>query len=56
MRSSWNGRRALLTGHTGLNDGSLSFWLAELGAQVSALALAPNTDGTSRQMAAEEQE
>jgi CDP-glucose 4,6-dehydratase len=41
--SFWNGRRVLLTGHTGFKGAWLAFWLSELGAEVSGLALPPNT-------------
>lgn len=37
----WRGRRVLMTGHTGFKGAWLAFWLAERGADVSALALAP---------------
>ena len=37
----WHGRRVLITGHTGFKGAWLALWLARLGAQVSALALAP---------------
>ncbi len=40
----WRGRRVLVTGHTGFKGAWLSFWLAEMGAQVSGLALPPATD------------
>jgi CDP-glucose 4,6-dehydratase len=39
----WSGRRVLVTGHTGFKGAWLSFWLAELGAEVSGLALPPAT-------------
>lgn len=42
--SSWNGRRVLVTGHTGFKGGWLSLWLRELGAQVSGFALPAPTD------------
>lgn len=41
--SFWFGRRVLITGNTGFKGAWLSFWLAELGAQVSGLALAPSS-------------
>jgi CDP-glucose 4,6-dehydratase len=37
----WNGRRVLLTGHTGFKGAWLLLWLQELGAQVWGTALAP---------------
>lgn len=39
----WRGKRVLLTGHTGFKGAWLSFWLLRLGAKVSGLSLAPNT-------------
>lgn len=39
--ADWKGRRVLVTGHTGFKGAWLAFWLAELGAEVSGLALAP---------------
>jgi CDP-glucose 4,6-dehydratase len=36
-------RRVLITGHTGFKGSWLALWLHELGAQVSGLALAPDT-------------
>lgn len=41
--AAWRGRRVLLTGHTGFKGAWLAFWLAEMGAEVSGLALAPAT-------------
>jgi len=43
-RSFWSGRRVLVTGHTGFKGGWLSLWLADMGAEVFGLALAPETD------------
>jgi CDP-glucose 4,6-dehydratase len=40
----WRGRRVLLTGHTGFKGAWLAMWLQKLGAEVSALALAPATE------------
>ena len=37
----WQGRKVLLTGHTGFKGSWLALWLNELGAQVTGLALAP---------------
>ena len=39
----WRGKRVLLTGHTGFKGAWLALWLHRLGAQVTALALAPAT-------------
>lgn len=40
----YRGRRVLLTGHTGFKGGWLSLWLAELGARVTGMSLAPPTN------------
>jgi len=40
----WRGRRVLLTGHTGFKGSWLSLWLSRLGAQVTGMALAPQTE------------
>src|SRR5687768_5410211 len=37
------GRSVLVTGHTGFKGAWLTFWLAELGARVTGLALPPDT-------------
>src|SRR5690242_12420655 len=37
----WSGRRVLMTGHTGVKGAWLATWLAELGAEVTGIALAP---------------
>lgn len=39
----WQGRRVLVTGHTGFKGGWLTLWLERLGAEVTGLALAPAT-------------
>lgn len=39
-----NGRKCLVTGHTGFTGGWLSLWLKKLGAEVSGFALKPETD------------
>jgi CDP-glucose 4,6-dehydratase len=43
MANFWAGRRVLVTGQTGFKGAWLSFWLAEMGAEVAGLALAPTT-------------
>ena len=43
MAGFWAGRRVVITGHTGFKGAWLAFWLAELGAEVSGLALPPDT-------------
>lgn len=43
MTAFWNGRRVLVTGHTGFKGAWLSLWLQQRGAIVSGLALAPDT-------------
>ncbi len=40
----WQGRRVLLTGHTGFKGAWLSLWLRQLGAEVTGLSLAPHTE------------
>ena len=42
-KSFWHGKRVLLTGHTGFKGAWLALWLHRLGAQVTAIALAPAT-------------
>lgn len=39
----WLGKRVLLTGHTGFKGPWLAIWLRRLGADVTGVALAPNT-------------
>ena len=39
----WQGKRVLLTGHTGFKGGWLALWLARLGAHVTGVALPPDT-------------
>lgn len=40
---AYRGRRVLLTGHTGFKGSWLALWLSELGAEVTGIALAPET-------------
>ena len=42
--SFWRGRRVLLTGHTGFKGAWLALWLESLGAEVTAVALPPDTE------------
>src|SRR5215203_1726725 len=39
----WNGRRVLITGHTGFKGSWLATWLIDLGSKVSGIALPPPT-------------
>jgi CDP-glucose 4,6-dehydratase len=41
---AWNGRRVLITGHTGFKGAWLTLWLREKGAEVHGYALEPPTD------------
>lgn len=41
--SFWQGKRVLLTGHTGFKGGWLVLWLNRLGADITGIALLPNT-------------
>lgn len=43
-RSLWQGRRVLVTGHTGFKGGWLALWLHQMGAEVTGLSLAPPTE------------
>ncbi|MEM8811169.1 MAG: CDP-glucose 4,6-dehydratase [Pseudomonadota bacterium] len=40
----WKDRRVLVTGHTGFKGAWLALWLADLGADVTGIALPPETD------------
>lgn len=42
--SFWEGRRVLLTGHTGFKGAWAALWLARMGAKVTGLALPPEGD------------
>jgi CDP-glucose 4,6-dehydratase len=41
--SFWRGKQVLLTGHTGFKGAWLALWLAEMGAVVTGLSLAPKS-------------
>lgn len=47
--STWQGRRVLLTGHTGFKGSWLALWLHRLGAQVTGLALPAEEPSLFRQ-------
>ena len=42
-RKFWNGKKVLVTGHTGFKGSWLSLWLIEMGAQVIGYSLQPYT-------------
>jgi len=44
LAAAFAGRSVLVTGHTGFKGSWLSLWLSELGARVTGLALAPETE------------
>ena len=39
----YDGKRVLVTGHTGFKGSWLSLWLTELGAEVTGASLSPET-------------
>lgn len=43
-RRFWEGRRVLVTGHTGFKGSWLTLWLQQLGAHVAGVALPPSTE------------
>lgn len=43
-RSFWNGRRVLVTGHTGFKGGWLATWLIDMGAEVTGYSLPSDND------------
>ena len=43
-RTFWQGKKVLVTGHTGFKGSWLSLWLQQLGAEVVGYALAPPTE------------
>ena len=43
-RNFWRGKKVFLTGHTGFKGAWLCFWLHEMGAKVTGVALAPDTE------------
>lgn len=47
----WQGKRVLLTGHTGFKGSWLSLWLSQLGAHITGVALPPATEPNLYQLA-----
>ncbi|MDZ7925387.1 MAG: CDP-glucose 4,6-dehydratase [Marinagarivorans sp.] len=43
-KAFWQGKRVLLTGHTGFKGAWMSLWLKQLGAELTGFALAPPTE------------
>ena len=50
----WRGQRVLLTGHTGFKGSWAALWLAQMGAEVTGLALAPDQTPSLFELAAVE--
>jgi len=48
----WQGKRVLVTGHTGFKGAWLTHWLATMGAEVIGLSLAPDTNPSLYQLLA----
>ena len=46
----YQGRKVLITGHTGFKGSWLAFWLQQLGAQVCGYSLPPNTEPSHYQL------
>lgn len=44
MKEFWNGKKVLITGHTGFKGSWLASWLNALGAEVCGYSLAPETE------------
>ena len=42
-RNFWNGKKVLVTGHSGFKGGWLTIWLTRLGAKVSGVSLPPDS-------------
>jgi CDP-glucose 4,6-dehydratase len=43
QQNFWQGKRILLTGHTGFKGGWLALWLKQMGADVTGISLPPST-------------
>lgn len=44
MQEFWQGKRVLVTGHTGFKGGWMTVWLTDMGAKVCGMALKPDTN------------
>jgi CDP-glucose 4,6-dehydratase len=51
----WSGRRVLVTGHTGFKGSWLTLWLKAMGAHVTGVALAPDTQPSLCELAGVEE-
>ena len=40
----WQGKRVLVTGHTGFKGAWVTYWLSKMGAHVAGLSLSPDTN------------
>lgn len=49
--SSWNGKRVLVTGHTGFKGSWLTIWLKKLGCDVTGISLPPSTSPSLYELA-----
>jgi CDP-glucose 4,6-dehydratase len=49
--SFWNGKRVLVTGHTGFKGSWLTIWLQKLGCNVTGISLAPSTNPSLYELA-----
>jgi CDP-glucose 4,6-dehydratase len=54
LRDAFDGRRVLVTGHTGFKGGWLTLWLSALGARVAGLALTADPRSMYRALALDE--
>jgi CDP-glucose 4,6-dehydratase len=50
-QSYWNGKRVLVTGHTGFKGGWLTIWLKKLGCHITGIGLAPSTNPSLYELA-----
>jgi CDP-glucose 4,6-dehydratase len=50
-QSYWNGKRVLVTGHTGFKGSWLTIWLKKLGCHITGIGLAPSTNPSLYELA-----